>query len=301
MAHFRRALSTLLLVHCIRNGHGSFLGLYDDACDDETTVRPNIVMLLLDDLGYSDIHINGGEFPTPNIDSFMNNSVKISHHYVHLMGSPSRTQFLTGRYAMNLGLGEFETWSYKQMIGIPLGQPTLANWLGQFGTYTTYAVGKWNLGYANTNLLPKAKGFDHFYGFYQGAISYNQKRYYDVDDGMTDYYDFWEDGLPSDDAMASNASTLKLYSDKIAEYLAEEGAKRRHKRLLAKRVEPFFLYYAMQSMHAPFIDPDTVPIYHTLCDDMLSDDGLTGYARRQRTKYCVLTLLTDKYVGELVS
>lgn len=65
---------------------------------------------------------------------------------VHLMGSPSRTQYLTGRYAMNLGFGEFNSWDDSVLGGIPIGQPTIANWLRDFGDYTTYGVGKWHLG-----------------------------------------------------------------------------------------------------------------------------------------------------------
>ena len=146
MVTMRRFFCALFLLHCIHFSRGSFLGLYDDVCGSETTIRPNIVMILMDDLGYADLSISGGEFPTPNMDALVDTGVQLKRHYVHLMGSPSRTQFLTGRYAMNMGFGEFGSWQYKRLIGLPVGQPTLANWLSEFGTYTTYAVGKWNLG-----------------------------------------------------------------------------------------------------------------------------------------------------------
>merc|ERR1719295_2384178 len=145
--------------------------------------RPNIVFIMLDDLGWGDLSATTGQFPTPNMDSLMTNGVTLNRHYVHLMCSPSRTQFLTGRYAMNLGFGEFFPWDDSEMGGIPIGQPTVANWLSDFGDYTTYGVGKWQMGYANERLTPLYNGFNHFYGFYQGAIDYVTKTYNDIEDG----------------------------------------------------------------------------------------------------------------------
>ena len=100
----------------------------------------------MDDLGWGDISYKWGQFPTPHMDSLFHNALILDRHYVHLMCSPSRTQFLTGRYAMNLGFGVFQPWDDSEIGGIPIGQPTIANWLSEFGEYTTYAVGKWHLG-----------------------------------------------------------------------------------------------------------------------------------------------------------
>ena len=170
----------------------------------------------MDGLGWGDLSATTGRVSTPNMDKLYNNGVRLQRHYVHLMGSPSRTQFLTGRYAMNLGFGEFNSWDDSVAGGIPAGQPTLANWLRELGGYTTYGVGKWHLGYANRQLLPAAKGFDHFYGFYQGAIAYDSKKY-NYNGRMV--HDFWEDGEPSLDAVDS----MRLYAAKIDEYLETEA------------------------------------------------------------------------------
>ena len=119
---------------------------FRDSCHDESTLRPNFVMIMLDDLGFGDISATTGQFPTPNMDILYLHGIQLSHHYVHLMCSPSRTQFITGRYAMNLGFGEFLPWNNLEAGGIPIGQPTLANWLSEYGDYTTYGVGKWHMG-----------------------------------------------------------------------------------------------------------------------------------------------------------
>ena len=125
----------------------------------------------MDSLGWGDLSATSGKVPTPNLNQLFQNSVRLNRHYglyiyiiillsyrylylmainifipVHLMGSPSRTQYLTGRYAMNLGFGEFNSWDDSVLGGIPIGQPTIANWLRDFGDYTTYGVGKWHLG-----------------------------------------------------------------------------------------------------------------------------------------------------------
>merc|ERR1719242_694058 len=127
---------------------------------------------------------------------------------------------------MNLGFGDFIPWDDTEVGGIPIGQPTLANWLREFGDYTTYCVGKWHLGYSNERLTPHLhKGFDHFYGFYQGAIDYVTKEYEDIVDGNVGIYDFWEDGEPNYDVISSDKNTMHLYQDKITKYLQIEGDK----------------------------------------------------------------------------
>ena len=124
-----------------------------DECENGTT-GPNIVFILMDGLGWGDLSSTTGKFPTPNMDSLWTHSVQLQRHYVHLAGSPSRTQFLTGRYAMNMGMGTFQSWGDSMIGGIPIGQPTVANWLSEFGEYTTYGVGKWHLGTPTLSEVP---------------------------------------------------------------------------------------------------------------------------------------------------
>ena len=142
--------------------------------------KPNIIFILMDDIGWNDVGFNGGQFPTPNIDALHAESVYLNRHYIHLMCSPSRSQMITGRYAMYQGYGKMLPWDYTEIGGIPVGQPTIAQWLKEVGGYTTYAVGKWHMGYASAHLLPTARGFDHFFGFYQGAIHYHDLKYIDI-------------------------------------------------------------------------------------------------------------------------
>jgi len=264
--------------------------------------QPNILFLSRDDLGWGDISFTTGQFPTPHIDSLFSNGVQLTRHYVHLMCSPSRTQFLTGRYAMNLGFGVFQPWDDSEIGGIPIGQPSIANWLSEFGHYTTYGVGKWHLGYATEQLTPTYNGFHHFYGFYQGAIDYNTKTYNDIENGDIGIYDFWEDGQPNYDIIETDTNTMYLYGDKIMEYLDTEGAKRKaftddQDGNTVSEPAPFFMFAALQSMHVPFPD---VPEYETQCSSYLAGSTGSDQYLRGRAKYCGLLLLTDAVIGDIV-
>merc|ERR1719336_601717 len=255
--------------------------------------QPNIIFILMDDIGWNDVGFNGGQFPTPNIDALHAESVYLNRHYIHLMCSPSRSQIITGRYAMYQGYGKMLPWDYTEIGGIPVGQPTIAQWLKDVGGYTTYAVGKWHLGYANEQLLPAAKGFDHFYGFYQGAIDYVTKTYNDIEDGDIGVYDFFEDGEACYSVIESEENSMKLYGNKIIEYLTIEGGKQRTANAMGQSVTPFYMYAALQSMHVPF---PVVPEYEEECTQRMSGGMGTKQWVNERTLYCELILLTDKIV-----
>jgi len=214
-----------------------------------------------------------------------------------LMCSPSRTQFLTGRYAMNLGFGEFIPWDDAEIGGIPIGQPTIANWLSQFGDYTTYGVGKWQLGYANRQLTPEAKGFNHFYGFYQGAINYVTKTYNDIVYGDIGVYDFWEDEKADYSIIDSPENTMDLYSNKIQEYLSIEGDKLKTAISNKENPTPFYLLAALQSPHVPL---PVVPEHEDECKQRVISASGTLMYKNQRQLYCQMTLLADKVIGEIM-
>ena len=87
-------------------------------------------------------------------------------------------------------------------------------------------------GYANEQLCPESNGFDHFYGFYQGAIDYVTKSYNDIENGDIGIYDFWEDGEPKYDVIDSDINTMTLYSQQIQMYIETESHKQKEVLLL---------------------------------------------------------------------
>ena len=144
------------------------------ACDDVIVVgadKPNIVFFLVDDLGYADCGFNGGkDIRTPNIDQLASEGTVLEAHYVQPVCSPTRAALMTGRYATRTGV--YTIVRPHAEWGLPLEERTLADALRAAG-YETAITGKWHLGEFQPAYRPTARGFDHQYGHYFGAINYD--------------------------------------------------------------------------------------------------------------------------------
>jgi arylsulfatase A-like enzyme len=134
--------------------------------------RPNIVLLVADDLGYADLGFQGGkDIPTPNLDALAAGGVRCTSGYVSgPYCSPTRAGLLTGRYQQRFGHEFNPGEGPREDIGLPLSEKTLADRLKSAG-YATGLVGKWHLGGA-AKYLPQRRGFDEFFGFLGGAHTY---------------------------------------------------------------------------------------------------------------------------------
>jgi arylsulfatase A-like enzyme len=134
--------------------------------------RPNILIIVGDDMGYSDIGVHGcKDIPTPHIDSLAKNGVRCTSGYVSgPYCSPTRAGLLTGRYQQRFG-HEFNPGANPESeVGLPLTETTLAQRLKDAG-YATGMVGKWHLG-QETKFHPIQRGFQEYFGFLGGARSY---------------------------------------------------------------------------------------------------------------------------------
>ena len=135
-------------------------------------VRPNILIIVGDDMGYSDIGVHGcKDIPTPHIDSLAKNGVRCTSGYVSgPYCSPTRAGLMTGRYQQRFG-HEFNPGAKPESeVGLPLTETTLAQRLKDAG-YATGMVGKWHLG-QETKFHPVSRGFQEYFGFLGGARSY---------------------------------------------------------------------------------------------------------------------------------
>jgi len=137
--------------------------------------RPNLLLILADDLGYGDIGCYGSpDVPTPHIDSIARDGVRFTDGYVSCaVCSPSRAAMLTGQYQNRFG-HEFNPERPEHEVEINFGLPDSAKILPQYlkpAGYRSGMVGKWHLG-GRPGFRPLERGFDEFYGFLGGANAY---------------------------------------------------------------------------------------------------------------------------------
>jgi arylsulfatase len=205
--------------------------------------RPNIVVILGDDLGYADMGSFGGEIRTPNLDSLANEGVRFTNFYTQATCSPTRSMLLTGVDTHLNGLGNMDEWAAPNQMDQPGYEGfinkqvvMLPQALKEAG-YHTYMVGKWHLGKA-PDLIPAARGFERDFTLLDGGGSY-----WDMTNvpAAAPKSTFTEDGryltsLP-DDYYAT-----KTYTDKLIGFIdANRGDGK-----------PFFAYVAHQAPHDPF-------------------------------------------------
>lgn len=195
-----------------------------------TERKPNIVLMLADDLGYAGIGCYGClDIPTPRLDSLAREGVRCTNGYVTCpVCSPTRAALLTGRYQQRFG-HEFNPGPAPRApenVGLPLTETTLAQRLKSAG-YATGLVGKWHLGYAEP-FHPQRRGFDEFFGFLGGAHPYVA-------------------------AGAAQRNVLLRGTEEVdeKEYLTDAFRREAVAFIDRHRAEPFFLYLALNAVHGP--------------------------------------------------
>lgn len=152
--------------------------------------KPNVILIVSDDAGYSDIGAFGGEIETPNLDRLAYEGLRFSQFYSNARCSPTRASLLTGRYPHSVGVGGLANASLRTdldgYLGYlnPTGNQTLAEILKSNG-YATVMAGKWHLGGypafeqpLRDNTSPLGRGFDSFFGLLHGEASYTDTRRY---------------------------------------------------------------------------------------------------------------------------
>ena len=139
----------------------------------QTNVRPNIVFIMADDLGYADVSCYGRrDYTTPNIDRIAAEGMRFMQAYANSpVCTASRTALITGRYQYRLPVGLEEPLAgNSRNVGLPPEHPTLPSLLKRAG-YSTTLIGKWHLGWL-PDFSPLKSGYDHFWGFRGGALDY---------------------------------------------------------------------------------------------------------------------------------
>ena len=143
------------------------------AADSDT--RPNIVLIMVDDMGYSDLGCYGGEITTPNIDGLAEKGLRFSQFYNTARCCPTRASLLTGLYQHQAGMGQM-TGSFPDAMEAYQGYLnrhclTLAEVMGPAG-YHCYMTGKWHVGRKEEHMWPLQRGFERYFGIIGGASNY---------------------------------------------------------------------------------------------------------------------------------
>ncbi|MGI8908137.1 MAG: sulfatase family protein [Candidatus Sumerlaeaceae bacterium] len=194
--------------------------------------RPNIILILADDLDFADISIHGGtKTPTPNIDSIAKNGVQFTQAYVTCpVCGPSRVAILTGKYQDRIGYVTNHGPKIPANFGLPSSEVLVAEVLKNAG-YRTGIIGKWHLGF-ESDMVPNAQGFDYFFGHLHGAHDYHP-------------------GVEQPGPILRNTEPVKTtkwltttLADEAARFISDSAGK------------PYFLYVPFNAVHDPLQAPE---------------------------------------------
>ena len=206
-------------------------------CSVWAEARPNVVLILADDLGWNDVGYHGSEIRTPQLDALAADGLVLNRFYSQPTCTPTRAALMTGKAPQRLGI--YQQFSKNAINGLPTAEQTTADYFKEAG-YQTWLVGKWHLGHTEWQYHPTQRGFDHFYGHVTGGIGF----YDHVHGGGLD----WQ----------RNGRTVREegYSTHL---LADEATA-----LIEARNpdQPFFLYASFNAPHLPNEAPEaTIAAY----------------------------------------
>jgi arylsulfatase A-like enzyme len=252
------------------------------AVSSQNKKRPNIVLIMADDLGYGDIGCYGcSDISTPAIDSLAADGVRFTTFYSNAPEcTPTRTALLTGRYQHRVGglecaLGIGNVGRYEDAIrlrrtndmGLPIEETSIARMLNDAG-YATAISGKWHLGY-EPKFFPLRHGFDSWFGPVGGAVDYFHHVEYTGQPAMYE----------NDKPVNREGYLTDLITDEAISFIQ------------LKRNKPFFLYVAYTAPHTPYQGPD---------DKQPEPVAQAYYNKGTRKTYAAMVERMDQGIGKIL-
>ncbi|MBD3276040.1 MAG: sulfatase-like hydrolase/transferase, partial [Candidatus Marinimicrobia bacterium] len=238
------------------------------------TARPNIIIIMADDLGYGDLSTYGGWIETPALDRMAEEGMKFTDYHASApVCSPTRTALLTGRYQQRAGIPGvvYAGRDNNRHQGLRLHELTFAEVAKEAG-YATGVFGKWHVGYQE-KFNPVHQGFDEFRGYVSGNVDY-----FSHIDGIG-VHDWWDEN----EKIHEEGYVTHLINDHSVQFIRDH------------QDEPFCLYVAHEAPHFPFQGPD---------DEAIREEGNPGREDRdpERVKraYTEMVQVMDDGIGQIL-
>lgn len=256
------------------------------AAPTKPSKQPHLVFVLIDDMGFNDFYSSSDlSAAWPHVASMAaKDCVNLDQYYTQPICTPSRGAFITGRMPLRLGL-QHGVINGAQDYGLPLDEVTLPDKLRSVG-YRTYGVGKWHLGMYNNASTPTKRGFDHFYGYWNGYEDYWSHTVAlgagpSVEPVQNGYLD-----LHDDEALVRGKEGTygpELFSQKALEFIADHKAHHAD--------SPMFLYYPMQNVHDPL----------EAMDEDLNSTACKNVPNAERKLFCGMARSADRAIANLTA
>lgn len=254
-----------------------------------STAKPNIVVIVADDLGWADVGYRGSPIETPNLDRLAREGIELSRFYTTPSCSPTRAALMTGRNAFKLGIAyaTIMPWSNN---GVHPQERFMPEAFREAG-YQTAMFGKWHLGHAQETYLPNQRGFDHFYGHLHTEVGFYPP--FSNQGGK----DFQRNGVSIDD---EGYETFMLV-DEATRWLSQRDKDR-----------PFFIYMPFLAPHSPLDAPqefkdkylnlkDTRGPARSPVDRISAMAKKSGRATSKRQIYAAVVDAMDHAIGNLLN
>lgn len=271
-------------------------------------LRPNIIYIYADDLGYGELGCYGQQkIKTPNLDKLATEGIRFTQHYTGApVCAPARCMLLTGKHGGhsyirgNYELGGFEDTLEGGQMPLPEGVFTIGHLMKKAG-YVTGAIGKWGLGMANTTGDPNKQGFDYFYGYLDQKQAHNFYPTHLWENGRWDTlsnpFIYVHRPLPKDE---TNPAAFDYYKGK--EYSLDKMVEKTIAFIKNNKNKPFFLYLPYTGPHVSLQAPDAAVKEYIGQFEESPYHGEKGYASTlyPKSTYAAMITYMDKQIGKIM-
>lgn len=241
-----------------------------------SAAKPNIVIILADDLGWGDVGFHGSSISTPNIDNLAQIGIQLDRFYTAPVSSPTRAGLMTGRYPSRFGIRKTVIPPWRE-YGLDETEETLADVLAKEGYANRAMIGKWHLGHARKAYYPLNRGFTYFYGHLNGALDY----FTHIRDGELDWHKNWE-------SCYDEGYSTDLLTDDAVRFIGQQKAD-----------SPYLLYLAYNAPHGPLqAKKEDIALYAANPEFARDKDQLTN-AELKNCTYAAMVTCMDRGIGRI--